>query len=238
MYAHLRSGFCKSGLPISRLARPNASTTTASSSNPYPYPPHSNPTPHQIFHLPLTGASQKEVKSRYYELVRIYHPDSPIARSYPPEVSQARFHAITTSYDVLRGRRTTLDPNSPDGTPHPRVDLHALWRAKQCHRHDPMEPVDDRWKDGIILGSLFLVRNFHFVLVVRRRNRKDEQALMGFVYQIRVSRLKTVEEVLQTSKRSQAEGTALQRTSEPSRDLELLTASNSDPPDNTASPLR
>jgi hypothetical protein len=63
-YAHLRSGFRKSNLPISRLARPSASTitTTASSSN--PYPPHSNPTPHQIFHLPLTGASQKEVKSR------------------------------------------------------------------------------------------------------------------------------------------------------------------------------
>jgi len=83
-----------------------------------------------------------------------------------------------------------------------------------------MEPVDDWWKDGIILGSLFL-------------------ALMGFVYQIRASRLKTVEEVLQTSKRprTQAEGTALQHPSESSRDLQLLTASNSDPPDNTASPL-
>jgi hypothetical protein len=65
MYAHLRSGFCKSGLPISRLTRPSVLTitTTASSSNPYPYPPHSNPTAHQIFHLPST-ASQKEVKSR------------------------------------------------------------------------------------------------------------------------------------------------------------------------------
>ncbi|KAI0268579.1 hypothetical protein BGY98DRAFT_327742 [Russula aff. rugulosa BPL654] len=221
MYAHLRSGFCKSSLPISRLARPSAPTitTASSSSNPYPYPPHSNPTAHQIFHLPLT-ASQKEVKSRYYELVRIYHPDSPIARGYPPEVSEARFHAIATSYDVLRGRRTTLDPNSPDATPHPRVDLHALWRAKQCRRHDPIEPVDDRWKDRIILGSLFL-------------------ALVAFVYQIPASsRLKTVEDVLQTSKRSRAEGTALQRTSEPSRDLQLLTASNSDPPDDTAPPLR
>jgi hypothetical protein len=88
---------------------------------------------------------------------------------YPPEVSEARFHAITTSYDVLRGRRTTLDPNLPDGMPHPRVDLHALWRAKQRRHHDPMEPVDDRWKDGIILGSLFLVRNFRFVPVVKRR---------------------------------------------------------------------
>jgi hypothetical protein len=52
--------------------------------------------------------------------------------------------------------------------------------------------------------------------------------------------LKTVEEVLQTSKRSRAEGTAgaLQRTSEPSHDLQLLTAPNSDPPDNTTPPLR
>jgi len=33
------------------------------SANPYPYPPNSNPTPHQIFHLPLS-ASQKEVKAR------------------------------------------------------------------------------------------------------------------------------------------------------------------------------
>jgi hypothetical protein len=66
-----------------------------------------------------------------------------------------------------------------------------------------------------------------------------EQALMAFVYQIPASsRLKTVEEVLQTSKRSRAEGTALQPTSEPSRDLQLLTASNSELQDNTASPLR
>lgn len=67
----------------------------------------------------------------------------------------------------------------------------------------------------------------------------DEQALVAFVYQISASRLKTVEEVLQTSKRPRAEGTtALQRTSEPSHDLQLLTAPNSDPPDDTASPLR
>jgi hypothetical protein len=72
MYAHTRSGFCKSGLPVSRLARPMI-TTTASSSNPYPYPPHSNPTAHQIFHLPLT-ASQKEVKSRCLHRLRHRHP--------------------------------------------------------------------------------------------------------------------------------------------------------------------
>ncbi|KAI9429785.1 hypothetical protein H4582DRAFT_2144442 [Lactarius indigo] len=129
------------------------------SANPYPYPPNSSPTPHQIFHLPLS-ASQKEVKARYYELVRIYHPDSPVARAYPPEVSEARFHAISASYDVLRGHRPTLDSESPDAAP-PRFDLHALWRAKQRHRKDPIGPADDRWKDGVLLGTLLVVRHSH-----------------------------------------------------------------------------
>ncbi len=61
---------------------------------------------------------------------------------------------------------------------------------------------------------------------------------MAFVYQTSVSRLKTVEEALQTSRRSDAEGTRLQRASEQNQDLQLLTAPNSDPPDNTASQLR
>jgi hypothetical protein len=95
-----------------------------------------------------------------YELVRIYHPDSPIARAHPPEISEARFHTISTSYDVLRGRRTH-DPDSPDASPQPRVDLHALWKAKQRVRQDPLEPADDRWKDGILLGSVVAVRDFH-----------------------------------------------------------------------------
>ena len=104
--------------------------------------------------------------------MRIYHPDSPIARTYPPEISEARFCAISTSYDVLRGRRPTHDPDSPDASLHPRVDLHALWRAKQRLRKDPLEPADDRWKDRILLGSIIVVRSFHSAdtLGLRRLN--------------------------------------------------------------------
>ena len=116
---------------------------------------------HRPLHNPPTLTSTAS-DTADYELVRIYHPDSPIARAYPPEVSEVRFHAISVSYDVLRGRRATLDCGSPDITSHPRVDLHALWRAKQRHRQDPMGPADDRWKDGIILGSLVLVRKLLF----------------------------------------------------------------------------
>lgn len=63
----------------------------------------------------------------------------------------------------------------------------------------------------------------------------NEQALVAFVYQISASRLKTVEEVLQTSKRSGAEGTSLQQASD---DVRLLAAPNPSSPDDTASPLR
>ncbi len=67
----------------------------------------------------------------------------------------------------------------------------------------------------------------------------DEQALVAFVYQTSASRLNTVEEVLQrSSKRSRAEGTAHQQASGPSCDLQLLTAPNSSPSDNTTSQLR
>ena len=56
---------------------------------------------------------------------------------------------------------------------------------------------------------------------------------MAFVYQISSSRLKTVEEVLQASKHSGAEGTGYRRASEQSHDVQLLTAPSSDPPDST-----
>ncbi|KAH9978776.1 hypothetical protein BGW80DRAFT_1280862 [Lactifluus volemus] len=213
----LRASNLRCGSQFFRLIKCNVATT--SSANIYPYPSNLNPTPHQIFHLPQ-GASQKEVKARYYELVRIYHPDSPVARRYPQEVSEARFRTISASYDILRGRRTTPDSVSPHAPSSPRVDLHALWRAKQRHRRDQIGPIDDRWKDGIILGSLVVV-------------------LGAFIYQIAATRQQAVSEVHQNSRGSGAEGAGLQRSSQQMDDLELLTASNSVSPNtNTPSSLR
>ena len=62
MHALLRTTFRQRRTQVSRLAGRCASTAR-SSTNPYPYPSNSSPTPHQIFHLPLS-ASQEEVKSR------------------------------------------------------------------------------------------------------------------------------------------------------------------------------
>ena len=158
--------------------------------NPYPYPTNAHPTPHQIFHLPRTATVQ-QVKSRCqshpfvlycshhartlicvsdhclhpdYELVRIYHPDSSISRALPPDRAQARFHAITAAYDALRGKRPLSDSGEPIV---PRRDFHdlgtAMWRAKQQRKAElNVSVIDDKWKDRMMLGLIFLVSSEDF----------------------------------------------------------------------------
>ncbi|KAF8320064.1 hypothetical protein DL93DRAFT_1927280 [Clavulina sp. PMI_390] len=77
--------------------------------NPYPFPSKDRPTPHDIFHLPKS-ASKKDIKQRYFELARIYHPDSAISRPHPTDVIQARWNAISAAYDHLRGKRAAHQP--------------------------------------------------------------------------------------------------------------------------------
>jgi len=88
-----------------------------------PFPTHPRPTPHQIFHLPPTATSA-EIKSRYYELMKLYHPDS--AQSLrrknknknkkenssdevflltSDDVRRERLNAIRMAYDALQGVR-------------------------------------------------------------------------------------------------------------------------------------
>ena len=96
-----------------------------------------------------------------YELVRIYHPDAPASRTLPPEKAEARFHAITAAYDALRGKT----PLSESGEPLPRrKDYHdlstAMWRIKQQRKAElPINLIDDRWKDKLMLSVVFLVRS-------------------------------------------------------------------------------
>ncbi|KAF8835742.1 hypothetical protein BDN67DRAFT_884411, partial [Paxillus ammoniavirescens] len=75
----------------------------SSTSSKFPFPSGRNASPHQIFHLPK-GASQEQIKARYYDLVKLYHPDSALARTISSEQRNVRFQAITTAYDILRGR--------------------------------------------------------------------------------------------------------------------------------------
>jgi hypothetical protein len=152
-----------------------ASSSSSSQSCLYPYPSNAHPSPHQIFHLPH-GASQKDIKNRYYELVRVHHPDAATARSISPQVAQARFHAISAAYDILRGKLPPpgSHPFSSPYSPYARsMDpfaeeirrrqatfrrRNAEWARAQSSAGmdngsrgwDPGRG-DDRWKDRIIV---------------------------------------------------------------------------------------
>lgn len=45
-----------------------------------------------------------------YDLVRIYHPDSPHSRTsnLPPKLKEERFKAIVNAYDILRGKKSAF----------------------------------------------------------------------------------------------------------------------------------
>ncbi|OAX33264.1 hypothetical protein K503DRAFT_775805 [Rhizopogon vinicolor AM-OR11-026] len=131
--------------------RVNSSRLYASkSANPFPYPTQTNPQPHHIFHLPR-NASQDDVKQRYYELVRIYHPDSAVARHYPPEVSQARFQSISKAYDILRGKTSSGEPTEATR----KVDP-MRWAAKSRRPYFDDTASDEKWKERVITGAVLL----------------------------------------------------------------------------------
>ena len=80
-------------------------TSESNSTSQHVWPSTSDPTPYEIFDL-HTSASIHEVKKRYYELVKIYHPD--YARSgYHPE----KFRSLVEANYILShpGRRRAWD---------------------------------------------------------------------------------------------------------------------------------
>ncbi|KAJ8591198.1 hypothetical protein M405DRAFT_735517 [Rhizopogon salebrosus TDB-379] len=135
--------------PVRTLLIPRVNTSRSYASNPFPYPAQTNPQPHHIFHLPR-NASQEDKAD--YELVRIYHPDSVVARHYPPEVSQARFQAISKAYDILRGK-TSSSCEPIEATR--KVDP-MRWSTTSRRPHFDNTASDERWKERVIMGAVLL----------------------------------------------------------------------------------
>ncbi|KAI1783744.1 hypothetical protein LXA43DRAFT_902935 [Ganoderma leucocontextum] len=154
--------------PRATWSRTHSSFRQASTSaNPYPFPSSTHPTPHQIFHLPKS-TTRADVKARYYDLVRIYHPDSPAARAggVSPETAHARFQAISAAYAVLTGKKPAAssdDREAGEGfAGKARTSYHdlstAMWRERQRRKADLDVGLDERWKERVMLGAILLVR--------------------------------------------------------------------------------
>ncbi|KLO18408.1 hypothetical protein SCHPADRAFT_845190 [Schizopora paradoxa] len=160
---------CIRSQEIFTLSRRAASST--SNLPTYPFPKVERPSPYQIFHLPLS-ASPEDVKNRYYELVRDFHPDAPLAREREPDaaVRHARFQAITTAYEKLKSDFERGMGASDGGL----TDEEAQRERQRWQRPRPASynsrsafgerrSLDERWKDRLIWGGLGAVSRSTFV---------------------------------------------------------------------------
>ncbi|KAF9648514.1 hypothetical protein BDM02DRAFT_2246807 [Thelephora ganbajun] len=177
--------------------------TAAPPRDQFPYPLHPRPTPYQIFRLPA-GASQKQVKTRYYELVRVHHPDSLHSRAsgLPKRIRDERFSAIKDAYDVLTGKKPGHASrwNSPDSGRdwelrselERRRHRRASWEPRvypysqshYTHQHAPSTngamTSEDRRRDNILICVAFLsgIMSFlpGFIWSPVEHERRHEQA--------------------------------------------------------------
>jgi hypothetical protein len=91
-----------------------------------------------------------------YDLVRIYHPDSPVARKYPADTAQTRFQSISKAYDLMRGKSAITGEVLTNRERHADP---ARFRPKAARRRPHFDETtgDERWKERILFGATVLV---------------------------------------------------------------------------------
>jgi hypothetical protein len=120
-----------------------------------------------VTHVQLVNTCIHTRRFSDYELVRIYHPDSPVlqALNEPPDFS--RFHAITVAYDALRGKSSSPRPADSDVSLGRNSEA-AMVKARMAERARRAEFLetgkDERWKEWIFMGAILLVWSLSFSL--------------------------------------------------------------------------
>lgn len=106
-------------------SRPNRGYATASdhSDHPYAWPSSSSFTPYDVLHLHRNAPYSK---ARYYDLVKIYHPDRPcnehpLCRNISAEVRLQRYRLVVTAHEILSDptRRAAYDQTGAGWSHHP-----------------------------------------------------------------------------------------------------------------------
>ncbi|POV96864.1 hypothetical protein PSTT_15404 [Puccinia striiformis] len=76
-------------------------SASTSPSSPFDFPNSRSPTPFEIFHLPRS-ASTEQIKERYYQLVKVYHPDvASSTKTIDENETNRRFKLIRDAYELL-----------------------------------------------------------------------------------------------------------------------------------------
>ncbi|KAJ4487902.1 hypothetical protein J3R30DRAFT_3432160 [Lentinula aciculospora] len=193
MYA-LQLRCCLVSSQIRASILPYIRCISSNSSPDFPFPTQPRPSPYEIFHLPY-GCNQQQIKERYYDLVRQYHPDSPSCRLTPPSERHARFQAIRAAYDSLRkgdkiGLRNAhlFDEYADEIARRKNIFYkHQQYRNRGPNVAKGYEPryewnsnADDRWKDHMILGFgivSIIVGVFPGIILFPRHARQHNEAV-------------------------------------------------------------
>src|ERR1700737_266825 len=122
--------------------------SSESTSTSIPWPGHANPTPYEIFHLPRT-ATQQEIKSRYYHLVKQYHPDqAPTSSS-----STDRFRRVVEAYKILShpSKRHEYDSQHPSPMSSHTVNFGNLGQGHGYRDSGRNRRVHHQVEDGLLV---------------------------------------------------------------------------------------
>ncbi|GAA5863283.1 hypothetical protein JCM3774_000841 [Rhodotorula dairenensis] len=132
--------------PLARLAlvRPGLATRRPfSSTRPAAAAPSlsSDVDHYRVLELPKE-ATRKQIKDRFYDLSRKYHPDAPSTSSDTPEQRTARFQQLSQSYSVLS------DPDQRRS-----YDLSRTGSSVSAHRRRPHHPGYTAASPGMGMGG-------------------------------------------------------------------------------------
>ncbi|BFZ58911.1 hypothetical protein PYCC9005_005979 [Savitreella phatthalungensis] len=113
------------------LRAASSSSTSSSAASAFTFPPQTYPSPYEIFHLDRS-CSTSDVKRRYYELVKQFHPDRLPGCS---EADNERFRKIVAANDLLTNvsRRASFDKYGMGWAYASPANLRGQARAGRMH---------------------------------------------------------------------------------------------------------
>ncbi|KAE8351725.1 hypothetical protein BDV28DRAFT_136476 [Aspergillus coremiiformis] len=114
------------------------------------WPSTSSFTPYDVFKQDRNAPYSK---ARFYELVKIYHPDRPcnghpLCRDISPEVRVQRYHIVVAAHEILSdsSRRAAYDLSGVGWNPHPQGSQHPPWARPGSSDWSPVY-ANATWED-------------------------------------------------------------------------------------------
>jgi len=164
----------QSACPCVRKFHAAKTNRSSNSSEDIRWPKVPNPTPYEILGLPPT-ASSAEIKKRYYQLARKYHPDSRVGSVEAGQERSQRFRQVVQANELLSAARTRriyekegfewgdMGVNDIMGDPvHWKGNYEGRFRSAGSTRRRTPEGTFDRFFDGNTRAQPYYTSNANF----------------------------------------------------------------------------